>query len=98
MVDKKSEPATVALLPGVELTPEAQKILSKQLNLKIVLGYWVGKTLSVLLGVAVIIATIIFAFMLPWSGSEIATNFVMGFGLSIIALIGAGLMTLGIKS
>jgi hypothetical protein len=50
MVDKKSDTAKVAILPGVELTPEAQAILNKQLNRRIVWSYKV--TRSILIGLS----------------------------------------------
>ncbi len=98
MVDKKTDTAKLAILPGVELTPEAQKVLSRQLNFRIVWGHRVGKAVAIALGLGVLVAAIAFAMMLPWTAGEIAKDAVMGFGLTLVSLIGAGLLFLGVKS
>lgn len=98
MVDKKSEPATVAMLPGVELTPEAKKILNKQLNQQIVWRYWSGKIVAIVLGVATMIAAIIFASMVNFPINDLQSALVGGLFFGIPFLVGSGLLFLGIKT
>jgi len=98
MVDKKSDTAKVAILPGVELTAEAQEILNKQLNLRIVWGYRLGKVLAIVLGLATIFGSIVFATMVGFPISDLSSALVAGLFFGIPFLIGAVLLLFGIKS
>ncbi len=63
MVDKKSEPATVAVLPGVELTPEAQKILKKQLNRRIIWSYKATRFALIVLSLSPLLISAFFGWL-----------------------------------
>lgn len=98
MVDKKSDIAKVAILPGVELTPEAQAILNKQLNMRIVWGYRVRKVTAIALGVATMIGAVVFAIMVGFPLTDIPSLLISGLFFGIPFLIGAGLLFYGLKS
>ncbi|MBP2159050.1 MULTISPECIES: hypothetical protein [Asticcacaulis] len=63
MVEKKSEPATVAILPGVELTPEAQDVLNKQLSRKIVWSYKATRGVLIGLSLSPLLISVFFAWL-----------------------------------
>jgi hypothetical protein len=62
MVDKKSDTAKVAILPGVELTPEAQAILNKQLNRRIVWSYKATRATLIVLSLSPLLISAFFAY------------------------------------
>ncbi len=87
MVDKTSDTAKVAILPGVELTPEAQKILNKQLNRKIVWSYNASKVVLQMVALLPALAALYFG----WGFLSVGINSISGLGTAA-CLVGLPLL------
>lgn len=68
MTDNQTDTSKVEILPGVQLTPEAQAVLNKQLNRRIVWGYRASKILLVALALSPLFATVFFGWVAASEG------------------------------
>lgn len=86
MVDKKSDIAKVAILPGVEMTPEAQAILNKQLNRRIVWSYKATKAALHILALLPALIALYFVFGFVSAGIDSPTGLLAAAALIVLPL------------
>jgi len=98
MTDNQTDAAKVEILPGVQLTPKAQRLLNRQLSRQIIWKYWSGKVVACALGILTMIGSVIFAFMVGMSAFNLPNLLVEGLFFGVPFLIGAGLLYLGVKA
>jgi hypothetical protein len=81
VTDNQTETGKVEILPGVQLTAEAQAILTKQLNRRIVWGYKATKFFLLAFSLAPLLVSALFTFVAVRSGipsfRSIAVAFVL---------------------